>query len=215
MKRSTRLRASSHTAGFTLVEMVVMMTTLAIAATMGMPALLNYMQRAKLEGAAHQMVMMLHTTRLEAITRGAPSVVAIDEDSGDLVAFVDVDGATSTAPPDGLYNPIDGDPYKQTDYELGRFRLPSGVKLANPDGDLGIDSVDGFVNPAPIPAHLAYFAIDGTVADDGAFRIADARGNFLEARIAATTTARVELRKWDGSTWREQGETEEGAWTWR
>ena len=89
------------------------------------------------------MVMMLHTTRLEAITRGAPSVVAIDEDSGDLVAFVDVDGATSTAPPDGLYNPIDGDPYKQTDYELGRFSLPSGVKLANPDGDLGIDSVDG------------------------------------------------------------------------
>ena len=52
-------------------------------------------------------------------------------------------------------------------------------------------------------------------ADDGAFRIADQRGNFLEARIAAATTARVELRKWDGSEWREQGEEEEGgAWTW-
>jgi type II secretory pathway pseudopilin PulG len=214
MERSTRLRRSSRTAGFTLIELVVMSTTLAIAATMGMPALLNYMQRAKLEGSARQVVMMLHSTRLEAITRGAPAVVAIDEDRGDLFAFVDVDGATSTAPPDGLFNPIDGDPYKQTDYELGRLRLPVGVQLASPDGETGVDSVDGFVNPAPLPAHIAYFAIDGTVRDDGAFRIADRRGNFLEARIAATTTARVELRKWNGAEWREQGE-EEGAWSWQ
>ena len=126
MERPTRRRQPVQTAGFTLIEVVVMMTTLAIAATMGMPALLNYMQRAKLEGAARQVVTMLHSTRLEAITRGAPSVVAIDEESGDLVAFVDVDGATSTAPPDGLFNPVDGDPYKQTDYELLRFRLPGG-----------------------------------------------------------------------------------------
>ena len=88
------------------------------------------------------------------------------------------------------------------------------MQLADPDGDQGVDSVDGFVNPAPIPAHIAYFSIDGTVADDGAFRIADERGNFLEARIAAATTARVELRKWEGSEWKEQGEGEEGAWTW-
>jgi hypothetical protein len=179
-----------------------------------MPALLNFMQRAKLEGAARQMVQMLHATRLEAITRGAPSVVAIDEDTGELVAFVDVDGATTTDPPDGLFNPKDGDPYKQTDYELGRFRLPSGIAFVTPDGDDGVDSIDGFTNPVPIPSHIAYFGIDGSAADDGAFRVADTRGNFLEARIAAATTARVELRKWDGSEWREQGEEEGGAWTW-
>jgi type II secretory pathway pseudopilin PulG len=206
---------SSQTAGFTVLELLVMMTTLALAATIAMPALLNFMQRAKLEGAARQTVQMLHSTRLEAITRGAPSVVTLDPDSRELVAFVDVDGATTTDPPDGLFNPKDGDPYKQTDYELGRFRLPDGVDFVTPDGDDGIDSIDGFANPAPIPAHIAYFGIDGSVADDGAFRIADARGNFLEARIAAATTARVELRKWDGSEWREQGEEEEGgAWTW-
>ena len=215
MERSTQLRRSSQTAGFTLIEMMVMMATLAIAATVGMPALLNYMQRAKLEGSARQIVSILHSTRLEAITRGAPSVVGIDEATGELVAFVDVDGETSTAPPDGLFNPVDGDAYKQTDYELVRFSPPAGLKLANPEGDRGIDSVDGFVNPAPIPAHIAYFGIDGSVADDGAFRIADERGNFLEARIAAASTARVELRKWDGSEWREQGEVEGGAWSWR
>ena len=197
--------------GFSLIEVLVTMTTLAIAATMGMPSLLNYMQRAKLEGAARQVAMMMYSTRLEAITRGAPAAVAIDEATGELYAFVDIDGATTNDPPDGIFNPKSGDAFRRTDYELGRLRLPSGVKLQNPSGDLGIDSVEGFDNAAPVPKGIAYFAIDGTIGDVGAFRIGDARGNFLEARVAAATTARVELRKWQGSEWREQGE-EEGAW---
>jgi hypothetical protein len=179
---------------------------------MGMPAFLNYVQRAKLEGAAREAVMMLHATRLEAITRGAPAVVAVDADTNDLVAFADVDGVGSEDPPDGLFNPVTGDPFRQTDYELGRFRLPVGVRLIEPDGDEGIDSIDGFANPLPLPGRIAFFKIDGTVADDGAFRFGDDRGNFLEARIAATATARVEIRKWDGSGWREAGEPE--AWSW-
>jgi prepilin-type N-terminal cleavage/methylation domain-containing protein len=197
--------------GFSLIEVLVTMTTLAVAATMGMPSLLNYMQRAKLEGAARQVAMMMHSTRLEAITRGAPAAVAIDESTGELYAFVDIDGATTNDPPDGIFNPKAGDAYRRTDYELGRLRLPSGVTLQSPSGDLGLDSVDGFANAAPIPAGIAYFAIDGTIGSVGAFRVGDARGNFLEARVAAATTARVELRKWEGSAWREQGE-EEGAW---
>ena len=96
--------------------------------------------------------------------------------------------------------------------KLGNPYVASGF---DPAGDVGIDSVDGFINPAPIPAHIAYFGIDGTVGDNGAFRIADERGNYLEARIAAATTARVELRKWEGSEWREQGEGEQGAWSWQ
>lgn len=115
MERSPWLRNSSQ-AGFTLIEVAVVMATLAIAATMGMPALLNYMQRAKLEGAARQVVTMMHSTRLEAITRGAPSVLGIDEDRSELIAFVDVGGATATDPPDGLFNPIADTPYKRTDY---------------------------------------------------------------------------------------------------
>jgi type II secretory pathway pseudopilin PulG len=202
-------------AGFTLIEVLTMMTTLGIAAGVSLPALLNYMQRAKLEGAAHQTVTLLYSARLEAITRGAPAAVTIDPATNDLVAFVDVDGGSSTSPPDGHFNPVSGDRYKQTDYEIARFRLPAGIELADPEGNHGPASVDGFANPAPIPAGIAYFNIDGTVRDDGAFRLADERGNFLETRIAATTTARVELRKWQGAGWREQGEGEAGAWSWR
>jgi type II secretory pathway pseudopilin PulG len=202
-------------AGFTLIEVLTMMTTLGIAAGISMPALLNYMQRAKLEGAAHQTVMLLSSARLEAITRGAPAAVAIDPATSDLVAFVDVDGGSSTSPPDGRFNPVSGDRYRETDYEVARFRLPAGVELTDPEGNHGQASVDGFLNPAPIPAGIAYFNIDGTVRDDGAFRLADERGNYLETRIAATTTARVELRKWQGADWREQGEGEAGAWSWR
>ena len=206
---------SRRQAGFTLLELAITSTMLAIAAGMGMPAMLNYMQKAKLEGAAKQAVMMLNATRLEAITRGAPAVLAIDESTGELVAFVDVEGPVNGSLPDGIFNPVSGDVYKYTDYELSRFRMPAGLTFATPTGDVGVDSVDGFANPAPIPAGRAYFEIDGSVADDGAFRFADARGNFLEARIAAASTGRVELRKWDGLRWREQGEGEAGAWDWQ
>jgi len=206
-------RVRARESGMTLVEVAVTTSVLMIAGSVGMPALLNYMQRAKLEGAAREAVMMLHATRLEAITRGAPTVVMVDESSGELVAYADIDGPGSEDPPDGVFNPVTGDRYRETDYELGRVRLPAGVLLRDPSGNDGSYSVDGFVNPAPLPAGLAYFRIDGTVADDGAFRFADLRGNFIEARIAATTTARVEIRKWDGVVWREQGEG--GAWTWQ
>ena len=214
MSRNQAVR-SGRQAGFTLLELLITSTTLAVAASMGMPAMLNYMQKAKMEGAAKQAVMLLHSTRLEAITRGAPSVIALDETTGELVAFVDVEGPVEGSLPDGIFNPIAGDAYKYTDYELGRFRLPVGLTFSTPSGDVGIDSVDGFSNPAPIPAGRAYFQIDGSVADDGAFRFADERGNFLEARIAAASTGRVELRKWDGVRWTEQGEGDAGAWAWR
>jgi type II secretory pathway pseudopilin PulG len=207
-KHGVRARES----GMTLVEVAVTTSVLVIAGSVGMPALLNYMQRAKLEGAAREAVMMLHATRLEAITRGAPTVVMVDEASGELIAFADVDGAGTADPPDGVFNPVTGDRYRETDYELGRIRLPSGVLLQDPSGNEGSFSIDGFVNPAPLGTGYAYFRIDGTVADDGAFRFADNRGNFLGTRIAATTTARVEIRKWDGAQWREPGEG--GAWAW-
>lgn len=203
----------SRQAGLTLVEVLVTLSMLVVSGSVGMPAFLNYLQRAKLEGAAREAVMMLHATRLEAITRGAPTVVALDESTGEMVAFADVDGVGSLDPPDGVFNPHSGDRFRETDYELTRLRLPAGVRFADPDGNLGLESIDGFANPTPLPDRIVFFRIDGTVADDGAFRIADTRGNFLEARIAAATTARVEVRKWDGSEWREQGE--EGAWAWR
>ena len=112
---------------------------------------------------------------------------------------------------------VDGDPYKQTDYELVRFRLPAGAQAREPDGDLGIDSVDGFVNPAPIPAHSPTSASTAPSPTTARSASPTQRGNFLEARIAAATTARVELRKWDGSAWSEQGEAEgrKWRWTWR
>jgi prepilin-type N-terminal cleavage/methylation domain-containing protein len=212
MPRTRKRRTRGGQQGFSLIELLVTMTTLAVAASMGLPALLNYMQRAKVEGAARQVAMLMYSTRLEAITRGAPAAVAIDEDTGELYAFVDIDGTTTSDPPDGIFNPKSGDAFRETDYELGRLRMPTGVRLINPSGDLGLDSVDGFVNAAPIPAKVAYFAIDGTIGGVGAFRVGDARGNFIEARVAAATTARVELRKWEDSAWREQAEGEEGAW---
>lgn len=199
--------------GFTLLDLTLTLSVFLVAASLGIPALFQFLHRSRIEGSALEAVMILHAARLEAITRGAPAVVLIDEDRREFIAFADVDGVGSEDPPDGLFNPVSGDPLRETDYEIGRFRLPAGVSLSDPEGHTGMASIDGFANPAPIPPQLAFFRIDGSVADAGAFRLADARGNFFEARIAAANTARVALRKWDGSAWRERGE--EGAWEWR
>ncbi|HVR30087.1 MAG TPA: hypothetical protein VMS86_11200 [Thermoanaerobaculia bacterium] len=211
---ATLRRDAGRESGLTLLEILVAGTVLMVAGSVGMPAFFNYMHRAKLEGAARETVMMLHASRLEAITRGRPAVVAVEEGSGELVAFADLDGENTGDPPDGIFNPVSGKGPRETDYELGRLRLPSGVMLLDPAGNEGVDAVDGFANPVPLQSKVAFFRIDGSAAGDGAFRLADRRGNFVEARIAAASTARVELRKWDGSVWREQGEGG-SAWTWR
>src|SRR5687768_5043677 len=130
MERADRRKRE---AGLTLLEILVTFTMVAVSGSVGMPAFLNYLQRAKLEGAVRETVMMLHATRLEAITRGAPTVIQLDEDTGELVAFADVDGVGSQDPPDGIFNPVGGDPFRETDYELSRFRLPAGLSFTDPD----------------------------------------------------------------------------------
>ncbi len=207
------MKDTGRNSGFTLFELLATFAILALASSLALPGLLNFIHRSKLEGAARQAVSMMQISRLEAIKRGVPAVVIVDPVQGELVAFADVDGASTTDPPDGIFNPVSGEPLRLTDYELGRFRLPNGIALGDPDGNEGIAAVAGFMNAAPLPQKRAVFRMDGSAEDDGAFRFRDLRGNFLEARLVAPTTARLEVRKWDGSDWRAAGE--EGAWVWQ
>lgn len=208
--------------GFSFVEMVVVLAMLGILAAIGFPALISFINRGKIEGTAGKTSLLTQRTRMEAMKRGVRTVMAIDPVAREVIAFADVHGILATDPSDGLYNPIGGMTPRTTDYIIARYQLPSGVSFASPT-DVGMNSVDGFVNPGnpDPPDRQAVFQTDGSVLATGAFRFADARGNYLEVRVAPQATGKAQVRKYndalpanaDGTNWyarREGGEP----WTW-
>ena len=180
----------------TLVEVLVVVTVLGIGAIVAFPALQQFIHRSKMLSGARSAGALMREARFEAIKRGVPCIVHADGVTNEIVAFVDVNG-------DLTFNPDPAEPiFRRTDYELRRYNLPAGVSFSAPGAQ---PPVFGFT---ALPAHLwngAVFRADGSVEDLGAIRFGDQRGNYLEARVERAATARISLRKWDGSNWWAQG----------
>jgi hypothetical protein len=193
--------------GFTFIEVLVVMAILITAILVAFPALQTLIVRNKLEGAARELASMIQRGRLESVKRSVPVVVKVDPATAEVFAFADVNGPALGDPPDGIFNPVADEPFGVTDYSLGRWGLPGGVILAAPGSEPAIDGLtlvgsDRVVRLVP----------DGSVADVGAYRLGDARGNFLEVRVEPKATARVAVGKWDGTDWWSRGE---GGHPWR
>lgn len=201
--------------GFTIVELLIVMVFVAILSGLTAPLVQRLIVRSKIEGIITNTASIMRSARYEAIRRSVPTVVMIDPATNEVIAFADVHGVLLNSPADGLFNPIGGQPLKQTDYELRRVGLPEGVEFESPT-DTGIDSVDGFDNlgiPDP-PNKQAIFRPDGSAVSAGALRFADYRQNYFEVRVAPATTARIQLRKWDGTAWLAKGEGDK-TWEWQ
>jgi len=83
--------------------------------------------------------------------------------------------------------------------------LSAGVEFGAPAGE---DIVYGFG-----AGGKANFTIAGGVLESGAFRIVGPRDNFVEIRIDPPATARIQIRKWDGTAFKAQGQGGV-SWTW-
>lgn len=179
----------SRCAGFTLIELFVVLAIAAIAMGLGIPALHNFIVRSRTEGFAREASMLLQRCRLESIKSNREVVAFLD--GGDIVCFVDADR-------DQTFNPDDTKPYRTADWVVGRVSPQSDkVSYADPDGNTGGGSIGGFGTPWGSNAlTAAVFQPNGSVVEEGAFRIADVRENFLEVRVAPAATGRIEVRKW-------------------
>jgi prepilin-type N-terminal cleavage/methylation domain-containing protein len=202
----TRHNPSRAAAGFTLVELLIVLVIAVLLVTLGLPNLLGLLARQRLEGQARDVAALVHRARHEALVRGVPAVVELDADG--FTAFVDVHGASLTDPPDGVYEPLPAAPVQGTDLRIGDRRLHERLHLEGPGAMPGVEGLT-FVDGAP----KAIFDPDGSVRDTGAIRISDRRGNVLELRIAPRATGRIGLYKWDGMFWRANGEGGT-SWTW-
>jgi len=189
---------------------MAMVSTVVLVA---MPGLQRLVHRSKIEGIVRQTATLMSRARHEAINRGVPAVVFLDDSAREVVGFIDLHGAALTDPSDLKFNPIDAAADRTTDYELFRLPLPGGVSFTAPAPHT---AVDDFTDLPDEVWNGAVFDLDGSVRDEGAFRIADERENFLEIRIEFAATAKVVIRKWneDETEWLAKGDKGE-VWEWK
>lgn len=198
-------------AGFSFIEVLVVLAIMATLLLFAIPALWTMMRQSKLRGVARETQGLMRLARLDAIKYSAQGVVRIvegDPENGDppaVQAFSDRDR-------DLIWD--EGEPM------LGRYELPTSVTFKDPDGDEFEDSVDRFTADPDDGPSLAVFLGDGSVEDQGAFRFADNYDNFLEVRVL-TDAGRIEVRKCllcEGddpeNDWFAEGEGER-AWVWK
>jgi general secretion pathway protein H len=70
----------SHDAGFTLVELLVVVMILAVVATMSLPLISNSSDGLRLQTATGELAAALRATRATAIVRNAETTLVIDVD---------------------------------------------------------------------------------------------------------------------------------------
>lgn len=190
--------------GFTLLELLTVTALLSLMIIIGMPALQNMIHRSRLEGAARDLRVLMLEARAQALKRGAQAVLMVDLTARQAIAYIDLDGATINDPSDLQFNPVLGQLFKMTDYEIRRVTLPNRVNFSAPGAE---PIVDNLTDLPGVAMNGVVFQTDGSVLDSGSIRIGDQQDHFLQVRIAPRATARVALSKWDpvDSLWYEQG----------
>jgi Tfp pilus assembly protein FimT len=201
---------SRASAAFSLVELLLVLMIISTILGMGIPKLLETLNRAKLTTVAQQTAALMQAARLEAIKRSAnrPTPGAIPPpplpqnvmrveaqfptatSAGLVLAYLDVDG-------DGVYT-------QGTDVLLGKVTLPSGVALGGPGPDPATqqtNAVSGLTlltSGSSTSGGVAFFLSDGSVYRVGAIRFRDRRSNVIEVFVSPLASARIAVRKFAG-----------------
>lgn len=208
-----RLRTRRRAAGFSLIEGLVVITVVTLLVALGWPALQKQIVKTRLESFTTQVSILVQKSRSEAIRRRAVAVIEMDPAGDRIFAYVDLNGATITDPPDLQFNPVGGERRFTTDFEIGTLTLDQNLDLSAPMGE---PVIDGFTDNGSGDRVIVLLP-NGAVDQVGGLRLGDEGGkNYLEIRIEPAAVARIQLRKWDpdDGAWKARREDGE-AWKWK
>lgn len=184
----------NRAAGFTLVELTVIVTIILLSVIVGYPAFALWADKARITGVVQSVSAKMQMARQEAIRTNRQVVVQPDFDNDEILFFVNVD-----EDPGYELDLDDTAPHRTADYELARLRLPTEYDIlfssATDPKPEGKDSVVG-LTPTNAPLNAVVFLPDGSVMDSGAIRLADKRSNSFEVRIEPRATGRVRVNKY-------------------
>lgn len=202
MKKPARVR------GFTLIEMLVVMAVMLALIALGIPALQTALHQSKIRGIVQETTVLMRLARIQAIKRSAQSVVQIVPstgagDPGHVQAFLDLDSDSRLGANDTM---------------IGTLTLPSGVIFEDCKSNTDKNSVDGLSGDPNGGPNILIFQADGSIpstggATVGGFRLNDPYNNCMEIHVEPAATARIEVRKWNGTAYVPSGDNGK-AWTW-
>jgi len=189
--------------GFTLIEMLVVLSLMLVLVALGIPALVTSLHQSKIRGIVQEVTVLIRQARLDAVKNSAQGVVQIvpstgADDPGHVLAFSDRDSDGKL----GASEPV-----------LGNFPLPTGVVFADCKSNTDKNSVEGLSADPNGGPNMLIFLRDGSVPDIGSFRFNDPYDNCMEVHVEPAATARVEARKWNGTAYVPSGDNGK-AWTW-
>ena len=191
----TRKDRWASSRGFTLLELVVVLAIIMIGVLIGYPALQKMLVRAKAESALRQAGMEFRAARLDAIKQSATVYVQADFANERLAVFRETS--------DDGFTPA-------TDTFVREMKLPKGFWFWGPS-DPAAEGPSATDNLGTTNREFTFLS-SGAAKDIGGVRFSDSN-NFFEVHVEPKATARVTLRKWDGTAWKQQDEGGQ-RWAW-
>ena len=194
---SGRCHRGARRGGFTLLEMLVVVALIGVLALVVFPSIIEIIMRSQTRNFARTSESFVNFARLRAIRGGRPvSVIFESRPDGSGEQFTTISAVVDTDE-DGV-----------GDFRINQDVLPRTVKLIAPAGQeviVGLELLEG----STLDPRLTQvtFNTDGSVAQTGAVRFGDVRGNFFELAIGPSrAVGRVVVRKWDGLGWWARGD---------
>ena len=202
------VRRVTPSSGFTMVEVLVVLTLVSVGAAFGAGFMGTQAHRLRLMGAGREIRTMLWQARTEAISSGRPVVAQFDAAAGRLTVFRDY-SANTTFPHTGAMALQDGNgiqntytPATDNEPTLYTYTLPPRVVFRRPGGAVGDAGSIGFDGCIPAPGFATVddrviFLPDGTsiaptaansqspsVLSDGTYSCTSCKGIFLTDTVA-------------------------------